>query len=136
MSAAEAKPRDRSRIAGLLVASLALVITGGIILGSFLPRRPPMVPAWALLGVSLVALGTAISMLARLRPFAWRRFFTVARWALLGFVVEAGMLEYVFVSDGVRGEMLVVLSAMLAVFAVDIPVILAFGVARYADQDA
>lgn len=136
MSAQELVKRDRSPVSGLLVTSLALVITGGIVLGSFLPRKPPMVAAWVLLGASLVTLAAALVLLHRLRPFAWGRFFTVARWALLGFVVEAGMLEYVFVLDGVRGEMLVVLTLMLAVFALDIPTILAFGVARYADASA
>ena len=40
------------------------------------------------------------------------------------------MLEFVFVLDGTRGTMLVVLTLMLAFFAVDIPLILAFSVAR------
>jgi hypothetical protein len=41
------------------------------------------------------------------------------------------MLEFVFVLDHTRGAVLVVLSLMLVVFAVDIPVVLAFSVARY-----
>jgi len=126
----------RSPISALFVTSLALVIVGGIVLASYLPRRPPMAPAVGLLLASVVALGGGLALLARQPRFAWRRFFSVARWALLGFVVEAGMLEYVFLVDGVRGEMLVVLSAMLAVFAIDIPAILAFGVARYAESEA
>jgi hypothetical protein len=41
------------------------------------------------------------------------------------------MLEYVFVADHTRGGTLVVLTLMLLIYAVDIPVILAFSVARY-----
>jgi hypothetical protein len=41
------------------------------------------------------------------------------------------MLEYVFVLDGTRGSTLVVMTVMLAIFAVDVPVLLAFSVARY-----
>jgi hypothetical protein len=41
------------------------------------------------------------------------------------------MIEYVFVADGTPGRPLLVLTLMLAIFAVDIPLILAFSVARY-----
>jgi hypothetical protein len=41
------------------------------------------------------------------------------------------MLEYVFVADGVRGTTLVLTTLMLAVYALDIPLVLAFSVARY-----
>ena len=43
------------------------------------------------------------------------------------------MLEYVFVLDHTRGTMLVVLTSMLIVFAVDIPTLFAFTVALYQD---
>jgi hypothetical protein len=51
--------------------------------------------------------------------------------ALLAYLIEAGMLEYVFVLDHTRGSVLVVLTLMLAIFAVTIPMLLAFTVARY-----
>ena len=41
------------------------------------------------------------------------------------------MLEYIFVFDGTRGQILFVMSCMLAVFAVNVPMLLAFSVARY-----
>lgn len=69
--------------------------------------------------------------LARTRPFPWRPFRQVVGWALLAYLVIGGMLEYVFVLDGTRGAMLALMSAMLAVFAVDVPMLLAFSVARY-----
>jgi hypothetical protein len=47
--------------------------------------------------------------------------------------VIAGMLEYVFVYDHTRGTQLLILSLMLAVFAVDIPLLLGFSVARFQD---
>jgi hypothetical protein len=49
--------------------------------------------------------------------------------ALLAYLVIAGMLEYDFVLDGIRGGMLLVLNLMLLVYAADIPVTLAFTVA-------
>jgi Tfp pilus assembly protein FimT len=38
------------------------------------------------------------------------------------------MLEFIFVLDGTRGATLVLMTFMLAVFAVDVPVLLAFSV--------
>jgi hypothetical protein len=57
------------------------------------------------------------------------------QWTLVAYVVIAGMLEYVFVVDGTRGGSLLVVSASLLVFAVDVPLILAFSVARYQTPD-
>ena len=54
---------------------------------------------------------------------------------LLAYLVIAGMLEYVFVYDDTRGTQLLILSLMLLVFAVNIPMLLAFSVARFQDPD-
>ncbi len=69
----------------------------------------------------------------RVRPFAWPVFFLVFRWALVAYLVIAGLLGFVFVRDHTPGATLAVLVATLLVFAVDVPLILAFTVARYAD---
>ena len=69
---------------------------------------------------------------ARPRPgFNWDVFFGVARWALLAYGVIAAMLEFVFIHDGTRGGKLVVLTLSLAVFAVHVPLLIGFTVARY-----
>ena len=59
------------------------------------------------------------------------RFRLVAGWVLLAYVVIAGMLEYVFVYDHTRGTQLLILTLMLVVFAVNIPMLLGFSVARF-----
>ena len=115
------------------VASMALVVVGGIFMASYLPRRPPLGPAVALLCVSGALLVENVVALSRVREFAWRTFFTVGGWVLLAYAVIAGMLEFVFVLDQTRGAVLLVLSLMLLVFAVDIPIVLAFSVARHQD---
>lgn len=122
-------------VATVAVASMALVLTGGIYLASYLPGRPALGPAVGLLAAAGVLLLANAVMLGRVREFAWGRFFQVGRWVLLGYGVIAGMLEYVFVLDGTRGTPLVLMTLMLAVFAVDIPVLLAFSVARYQAPD-
>ena len=41
------------------------------------------------------------------------------------------MLEYTFVYDHTRGELLVVMTLMLAIFTANVPILLAFTVARF-----
>jgi hypothetical protein len=41
------------------------------------------------------------------------------------------MIEYAFVYDHTRGPQLVVMTLMLALFMVNVPVLIAFTVARY-----
>ncbi len=78
----------------------------------------------------------ALVLLSRIRPFAWNVFFKVARWALLAYVVIAGLLGFVFIFDHTRGATLVVLILTLVVFAFDVPAIIAFTVARYDEASA
>jgi hypothetical protein len=118
--------------AEVAVASLALVIIGGIMMASHVPRRPPLGLPVVLLVASGVLLLVDVVMLARLRDFAWDKFFLVFRWALLAYVISAGMIEFAFVRDHTRGAALGVVTSMLVIFAVDVPLIIAFTVARYA----
>lgn len=122
-------------VAELAVASMALVIVGGIWMASHLPAHPPLAPSVGLLAGGAALLLVAVGLLTRVRPFAWDRVFLVARWALLAYVVIAGMLEFVFVRDGTRGSTLAVLTLMLVVFAADVPVILGFTVGRYQEVE-
>ena len=70
-------------------------------------------------------------MLARVRDFAWDTFLLVGRWALLAYVIQAGMIEYAFVHNHASGAPLVVVTLMLVMFAITIPTVIAFTVARY-----
>ena len=73
--------------------------------------------------------------LARVSDFPWGRFFDVAKWALIAYLIIAGMIEYSFLRDHVSGGTLVVLSLSLLVFAVHVPVLIGFTVARYYEPD-
>jgi len=113
------------------VTSLAFVIVAGIYLVAHLPQRAPLGPAVGLLaaaGALLVANGILVGSL---RAFAWRVFFQVAGWSLVAYVVIGGLLEFIFVFDHTRGSMLVVLTLSLVIFALDIPILFGFSVARY-----
>ncbi len=118
-------------VAELAVGSMALVIVAGIYLAAHLPARPSLVPATALLAGAAALLVVGVGLLSRVRPFAWRVFFRVGGWALLAYAVIAGMLEFVFVFDHTSGASLVLVTLSLLVFALDIPTLLAFSVARY-----
>jgi hypothetical protein len=120
-------------VAELAVVSMALVIAGGIYLVAHLPERAPLAPAVGLLVTAGVVLVADAALVSSLRPFAWRVFFQVAGWVLVAYVVIGGMLEFIFVFDDTRGALLVVLTLSLLVFALDIPILLGFSVARYQD---
>jgi hypothetical protein len=115
--------------------SLALIVIGGIYLASHLPRHVPLGPAIGLLVASVVVLSFNLFSLTRVKNFAWDRFFYVAKWALLAYVITAGMIEYAFLRDHVSGGALVVLTLSLLVYAVQVPTLIAFTVARYATPE-
>ena len=117
------------------MASLALIVAGGIYLSAHLPRHVPIAPAAILLGCSALLLAGNLIALARVPSFAWDRFFAVARWSLLAYAVIAGMIEYAFLQNHVRGASLLILTLSLVVFAVHVPTLVGFTVARFADTD-
>ncbi len=111
--------------------SLALVLAAGIYLSAHLPERVSLGPAVALLGASALVLAGNLLALSRVDGFAWRRFFEVARWALLAYAVIAGMIEYVFLRNHTSGSPLLVLTLSLIMFAVNVPLLIGFTVARF-----
>jgi hypothetical protein len=113
------------------MASLALIVAGGIYLSAHLPEHVPLGPAVVLLALSALLLAGNLAALSRVKGFAWHRFFQIAKWALLAYAITAGMIEYAFLQDGLKGGALVVLTLSLVVYAVHVPMLIAFTVARY-----
>jgi hypothetical protein len=131
MSAVNVYERRLPPIGEVGMAVIAVVVSGGVYLASYLPRKAPLGPAFAIMGVAAALLVWNIFTLSRAPDFAWDKFFLVAKWALIAYLIIAGMLEYIFVLDHTRGGVLVVLTTILVIFAINIPMILAFSVARY-----
>ncbi len=125
--------RQLPPVTALGMTSLALIVAGGIYLAAHLPKHVPLAPAAILLALSVLLLAGNLLALSRVRDFAWSRFFEVARWALLAYLIIAGMIEYAFLHDHVAGGPLIVLTLSLIVFAVHVPVLIGFTVARFAD---
>jgi membrane protein YdbS with pleckstrin-like domain len=113
------------------MASLALIVAGGIYLSSQLPQHVALGPAIVLLAASVVLLTLNLASLRRVEAFAWPRFLQVAKWALLAYAVTAGMILYAFLRDHVSGGPLVILTLSLIVYALQVPTLIAFTVARF-----
>ncbi len=125
------EPRKLPPVTEVAMASLALIVAGGIYLSSHLPKHVSLAPAIALLALSALLMAGNLVSLARARGFAWDRFFAVARWALPSYLVIAGLVEYAFLRNHMSGGPLVVLTLSLLVFAVHVPTLIGFTVARY-----
>lgn len=133
-SAPAVSERPLAPIAWLSTGALALVVVGGILMASYAPRRPPLGVAAALLSLALVLLLSGGLMLVRLKDFAWATFNKVFKWALLAYVIEAGMIEFSFVRNHASGSALEIVTGMLVVFGVSVPTTIAFTTARYAEN--
>jgi hypothetical protein len=127
--------RELPPVTQIAMASLALIVAGGIYIAANLPNHVPLGPAVALLAASALLLLVNVVALARVPDFNREAFFGVARWAAVAYAVIAGILEYVFVNDGTRGGVLVVLTLSLVVYAIHIPLLIGFTVARYQPRE-
>jgi len=117
------------------VASMVLIVAAGITLVSHLPNAVPLAVPWILLAASAAALVANAFLLTRIEGFAWARFTTVAKWTLAAYTVTAGMLEYTFIRNHTSGGPLVVLTLSLVVYAINVPVLVAYTVAHYVPED-
>ena len=115
----------------IAVVSFALVIASGIWIAAHLPKHVPIAPSAILLALSALLVVANVVLLARVPAFEWNRFFEVAKWSFLAYAIISGLLEFVFVHDGTRGSELVVLTLSLVIFAVHVPLLIGYTVARY-----
>jgi hypothetical protein len=118
-------------VARLATVTLALVVVGGVYMAAQIGHPATLVPPVILAIAAGLVLLVNIVLLARIKAFAWNKFFQVFGWALVAYLVIAGILEYVFIYDHTPGRQLTLFSVMLAMFAIDVPLLLAFSVARY-----
>jgi hypothetical protein len=116
------------------MTSLALIVAGGIYLAAHLPESVPLTPAIILLALSAVLLVANLFSLTRVHDFAWWRFLQVGGWALLAYSITAGLIEYAFLRNGLSGGPLIVLTLSLVIYALHVPMLIAFTVARYAER--
>ncbi len=123
-------------VSEMAIGTMVLVIIGGIDIVARMPRQASLVVPIALLVAAVALMAANIVALTRIRQFAWTTFFMVGRYALLAYVVIAGMLELVFVLDHTPMRALTMLTLMLLIYAIDIPLLFAFSVARHQPPDS
>jgi uncharacterized membrane protein YeiB len=114
--------------------SLALIVIGGIYLSSHIPQHVPLGLPIALLVASATLVVVNLVLLTRVSGFAWARFFQVGKWALLAYLFTAGVIEFTFLQNDLSGGPLVIVTLSLLVYAVQVPALIAFTVARYDDS--
>jgi len=112
-------------------ASMAFIAIGVIYLAAYLPKRAPLWFAAVCLAIAAVLVASNLLLIWRAPGFARWRFLQVMRWGLLGYLIVAGMLEYTFLYDHTRGAVLAVMTGMLLLFMVNVPLLMAFTVARF-----
>lgn len=115
------------------MAALALIVIGGIYLSAHIPQHVPLGPAIGLLIASAALMTLNFVLLSRVPGFAWPRFFLVFKWALLAYAFTAAMIGYAFLENHLRGGPLIILTLSLVVYALQVPGLIAFTVARFAD---
>ena len=134
---AAVRPADipRPPIWELGVAALVLVVVSVVYLASYIPGKPNTIPAYVLLAAASALVVAQLVLIGGLEHFSRRSFHQVGGWALVAYVVIGGMIEYVFLRNDTRGEELALLTWGLALFVVDVPLILGFSVARFQAAD-
>lgn len=111
--------------------ALGFAIAGVTYLTSTLPEEPPFTPAIVLLALATAAVIANAITLARIQDFAWRIFFVVGGWTLLGYGLISGLLMFILIYNHLPAQQLAFQIATLCLLAVDVPMMLAFSVARY-----
>ncbi len=118
-------------IAEVAVVTMALVVIGGTFIAGHIPDKVPLLLPTILAIAAAVLLVFNLYQVSTLKQFAWGVFKQVYGWSLVGYGVIAGLLMFVFLRDDIPGDVMTFLIAMLVIFAINIPLLFAFSVARY-----
>jgi hypothetical protein len=119
----------------LAISTLVCVVIGGIYMAGHIPEEVPTLIPTLLTIAGAAILAVNIVMLARVRQFAWRIFRQVFLWSLVGYGVISGLILWVFIRDDIPSDVMTLLTASLAIFALNIPLLFGFSVARYQPVD-
>ncbi|HEV3370230.1 MAG TPA: hypothetical protein VG074_11765 [Acidimicrobiales bacterium] len=128
---ADLRQADLPPVVRMGALTLALIVAGGVLMAAQYGKAHSLTVPIILAAAGGVVLVLNVVLLARVKAFAWTVFFRVFGWALLAYLVIAGILEFVFIFDHTPAHQLALFSALLFLFAVDVPLILAFSVARW-----
>lgn len=128
--AANAEPTETSSKAkaGLsalaATAALTCAVIGGIYIGSTIGGHSSLLPAVIVAVVAYLFMTVSLVGLILNHHYSRPSFVKYVRGALLAYLLEAGILEFVFAYDHVSSTVIVILSALLVIFATSVPVII------------
>lgn len=118
-------------ISEIAVVVMVLVVTGGTFIAAHIPDDVPLLIPTLLAIAAALLLVYNLYLLSTIKPFAWGVFRQVFGWSLAGYGVISALLMFVFLRDDIPGDVMTFLIAMLVIYAVNIPLLFAFSVARY-----
>jgi len=130
------KDGDLPPVTELAIGTMALVIIGGTFIAAHIPRDVPLLLPSILAVVAGALLLLNLILVRGIEQFAWGVFRLVFVWSFAGYGVIAALLVYVFVRGDIPGDVMGFLAAMLVIYALDIPLLFAFSVARYQPVDS
>lgn len=123
-------------ISEISIVTLVLIVTGGTFIAGHIPNEVPLLLPTILAAASALLLLVNVYLTATLKDFAWGIFKLVFAWSLAAYGVIAGLLMFVFLRDDIPGDVMTFLVVMLIIYAINIPLLFAFSVARYQDPQA
>jgi hypothetical protein len=123
-------------ISEISIVTLVLIVTGGTFIAGHIPNEVPLLLPTILAAASALLLLVNVYLTATLKDFAWGVFKLVFAWSLAAYGVIAGLLMFVFLRDDIPGDVMTFLVVMLIIYAINIPLLFAFSVARYQDPEA
>ena len=135
-AAEDLRQADYPPVMPIAITTLILIVAGGTVVAAQYGRMPHLTIPTILLGAAAALLIVNIVLVLRIKEFARPVFFRVLGWALLAYLVIAGILEDVFIFDHTPGNLLALFSGLLLLFALDVPLMLAYSVARWQPPDA
>ena len=127
--------RELPPVTELCITTMILVVIGGTFIAGHVPNEVPLLLPTILLIGACALLAVNVYLLSRITTFSWSTFRHVFIRSLVGYGVIAGLLAYVFIRDDIPNDVMAFLGAMLLVFALDIPLLFGFSVARYQPAD-
>jgi len=114
------------------VGIMALVLATAVYLIGFLPHKPTLVPAWIMLGIAVVLLlAVVILLFSNKDTINFHMFGKVFKWMLLAYVVISGMLGSIVFVNRMPADIVATAVVAMVLFAIDIPLLVAFTVAKY-----
>jgi hypothetical protein len=118
-------------ITEIAIVTMVLVVTGGTYIAAHIPDEVPLTLPTLLAVAAGILLALNVYLTSTLKPFAWAVFRQVFAWSLAAYGVISALLMFVFIRDDIPGDVMTFLIAMLVIFAINIPLLFAFSVARY-----